>query len=149
VAAGTSIITYALSTGCRATAIVTVNPIPAAIFVPSALCVGATITVSDVTPGGTWSSGTPAIGSVDAGAGVVTGISAGTAMITYTLPTTCFTTATVNVSGAGAVTVNGGGVFCGSTTITASGGTGGVIYFQGNISGGTSTSTPSTSQVIS
>lgn len=47
---------------------------------------------------------------------------------------------TVNVSGAGA--------FCGSTTITASGGSGGTIYFQGTTSGGTSTATPSTSEII-
>ncbi|MCW3120658.1 MAG: C-terminal target protein, partial [Flavipsychrobacter sp.] len=47
-----------------------------------------------------------------------------------------------------ATLVSGGGTFCGSTTITASGGTGGTIYFQGTTSGGTSTATPSTSQLI-
>lgn len=46
------------------------------------------------------------------------------------------------------VTVNGGGSFCGSTTITASGGNGGVIYFQGTTTNGTSTANPSTSEVI-
>ncbi|MFN5877808.1 MAG: hypothetical protein ACK44B_03000, partial [Flavobacteriales bacterium] len=48
-----------------------------------------------------------------------------------------------------AVTVSGAGTFCGSTTITASGGTGGTIYFQGTTPGGTSTTTASTSQTIS
>ena len=48
----------------------------------------------------------------------------------------------------GAVTVSGGGTFCGSTTLTASGGTGGTIYFQGTTSNGTSTSNPGTSQII-
>ncbi len=48
----------------------------------------------------------------------------------------------------GTVTVSGAGAFCGSTTITASGGAGGTIYFQGTTSGGTSTATPSTSEVI-
>ena len=48
----------------------------------------------------------------------------------------------------GAVTVSGGGTFCGTATLTASGGTGGTIYFQGTTSNGTSTSIPSTSQVI-
>ena len=47
-----------------------------------------------------------------------------------------------------AAIVSGGGSFCGSTTITASGGTGGTMYFQGTTSGGTSTATPATSQVI-
>ncbi len=47
------------------------------------------------------------------------------------------------------VTVSSSGTYCGSTTLTASGGTGGTIYFQGTTSGGTSTATPSTSQVIS
>jgi hypothetical protein len=46
------------------------------------------------------------------------------------------------------VVASGGGSFCGSTTITASGGTGGTIYYQGNTSNGTSTATPSTSQVV-
>src|SRR5665648_73950 len=48
-----------------------------------------------------------------------------------------------------AVTVSGGGTFCGNTTITASGGSGGTIYFQGTTSGGTSATTASSSQVVS
>jgi len=43
----------------------------------------------------------------------------------------------------------GAGTFCGSTTITASGGAGGTIYFQGTTNNGTSTSTPSNSVVVS
>ncbi|HOY33431.1 MAG TPA: hypothetical protein PKW80_16250 [Bacteroidales bacterium] len=48
----------------------------------------------------------------------------------------------------GAVTVNGGGTYCNSATLTASGGTGGTIYWQGTTSNGTSTATPSTSQTV-
>ena len=48
-----------------------------------------------------------------------------------------------------AVSVSGGGTFCNSTTISASGGTGGTIYWQGSTSGGSSTATPSTSQIVS
>ncbi|OWK73515.1 hypothetical protein CBW16_08350 [Flavobacteriaceae bacterium JJC] len=75
------------------------------------------------------------------------------------------TTGTVKVTTAGGVatsaatytfnslpavtTVSGGGTFCGTTTITASGGTGGTIYFQGTTSGGTSTASPSSSQTVS
>jgi hypothetical protein len=47
------------------------------------------------------------------------------------------------------VTVSGAGTFCGSTTITASNGGSGTIYFQGITSDGTSTSTASSSQSIS
>ncbi|MEJ5266599.1 MAG: PKD domain-containing protein [Bacteroidales bacterium] len=50
----------------------------------------------------------------------------------------------------GAVTVSGGGSQCGgSMTLTATGGTGGTIYWQGTTSNGTSTTTPSTSQTVS
>jgi len=47
-----------------------------------------------------------------------------------------------------AVIASGAGTFCGSTTITASNGGDGTIYFQGTTSGGTSTATPSTSEVV-
>ncbi len=48
------------------------------------------------------------------------------------------------------VTVSGGGSYCGgSATLSASGGIGGTIYYQGTTSNGTSTATPSTSQVVS
>ncbi len=42
----------------------------------------------------------------------------------------------------GAVSVSGAGSFCESTTITATGGTGGTIYFQGTTSNGTSIAQP-------
>jgi hypothetical protein len=48
------------------------------------VCTGQTITLSDISPGGTWSSSTPGKGSVDAVTGVVTGVAAGTTTITYT-----------------------------------------------------------------
>ncbi|MES2702330.1 MAG: T9SS type A sorting domain-containing protein [Bacteroidota bacterium] len=47
-----------------------------------------------------------------------------------------------------AVTVTGGGNFCTSTTLNASNGGSGTIYYQGTTPMGTSTATPSTSQVI-
>ena len=48
------------------------------------------------------------------------------------------------------VTVTGGGTICVSnTTLNASNGGSGTIYYQGTTSNGTSTTTPSTSQVIS
>ncbi len=50
--------------------------------------------------------------------------------------------------GPGPVTVSGGGTYCGSTVITASGLSGFTVYFQGTTSGGTSQSNPSTSETI-
>jgi len=47
------------------------------------------------------------------------------------------------------VTVSGGGTFCGSTTVTATNGGSGTIYFQGTTSNGTSTGTPGGTQTIS
>jgi hypothetical protein len=48
-----------------------------------------------------------------------------------------------------AVTVSGSGPSCSSVTLTASGGSGGTIYWQGTTNNGTSLVTPSASQVVS
>ncbi len=48
-----------------------------------------------------------------------------------------------------AVSVSGGGTWCGSATLTATGGTGGTIYWQNTTSGGTSTTTASSSETVS
>jgi PKD-like domain len=57
--------------------------------------------------------------------------------------------ATVNiVPEASPVTVSGGGTFCNSATLTATGGAGGTIYWQGTTVGGTSNTTASMSQVV-
>lgn len=47
------------------------------------------------------------------------------------------------------VSVSGGGTYCNSATLSASGGVGGTIYWQGTTNNGTSTSTPSQSQTVS
>jgi len=46
------------------------------------------------------------------------------------------------------VTVAGGGTFCDSATLTASGGAGGDIYYQGTTSNGTSTANQTNTQVV-
>lgn len=58
---------------------------------------------------------------------------------------------TLTVAGSipGTVSVSGGGTYCNSTTLTASGGSGGTIYWQGTTNNGESTATPSSSQTVS
>ncbi len=49
------------------------------------MCIGSTTTFTDATPGGVWTTATPAIASVGASTGIVTGLSAGSAIISYTI----------------------------------------------------------------
>ena len=96
ISSASTILTYTLPTGCYTDMLITVNPLPAPITGVNPLCVGATSTVYDATPLGSWSSTTPAV-TID-GTGDVTGVSAGTSTISYTLPVTgCAATATIIV----------------------------------------------------
>ena len=93
---GVSTISYTL-TGCAATAVVTVNSISvAAISGSSAVCAGQSITLSDVTPGGTWSSSAPAIATVGT-SGIVNGMTPGSATITYAVSGGCGTASVTKV----------------------------------------------------
>lgn len=79
-------------------AIITVNPLPAAITGNLNVCAGSFTTLSCATGGGTFSSGTPSTATVDAVTGIVTGVLSGTAIITYTLGTGCLVTTLVTVN---------------------------------------------------
>jgi len=95
VTAGSSVITFRLtSTGCTRTVTLNVNATPA-VSGPALVCAGATIQLSSNGTGGTWSSSN-SFASVS-GTGVVTGNSAGTSVITYTAGAGCFATQTVTV----------------------------------------------------
>ena len=88
VLAGTDIIMYTVTNSCGSvtdSATITVNATPVVspiIGTTSTSCVGATISVTDASTGGTWSSSDTTIATVDT-AGVITGIGTGTATITY------------------------------------------------------------------
>ena len=98
VSGGTALISYVLPTGCLTTASVLVNPI-AVVTGPSAVCLGQTITLSDATIGGTWSSSNVIIATVGSSSGVVTGMAGGlTVAIAYTMPTGCSASITVTVN---------------------------------------------------
>ncbi len=154
VASGTALITYSLGTGCIRTTTVTVNPVPAVIGGPGQVCLGLTAALTSATPGGAWSTTTPAIGTVSA-TGVVTGISAGLDTIIYTLPVTgcsAVRVVTVNplpasISGSANVCVGQtslltntvpGGVWSSGTPSVATVSVGGIVT---GVAGGTSTIT--------
>ena len=94
VAIGTSIDTYTVISGCGPSYItdtiqvITSPSAPAAIAGSRTVCVGSAITLTDGTPGGSWSSSDSAYGSVTA-AGIVSGISSAPIIITYTVTNMC------------------------------------------------------------
>lgn len=135
---------------------VTVNPIPATVAVTGggAVCGSTTLTASNGGSGTIYYQGTASGGTSTATPATSQVINAsGTYYFRSRSADGCWGTpgsATVAVNSIpAAVSVAGAGTYCGSTTITASNGGSGTIYFQGTISGGTSTSSPSSSEVIS
>jgi trimeric autotransporter adhesin len=139
-AAGIATITYTLSTGCYTTATETVIPSPTAISGPSAMCGGSTITLSDGTPGGTWSSSNATVATVGSTSGIVYSVAVGTVNITYTISTgsACRAVKTVTVG------VTGAGVIYGASSVC----TGGSITLTDGVSGGTwSSSNPAIASV--
>ncbi len=98
VAYGPVTITYSLGTGCTKYKYITVNPVPVAISGSLGVCTGHLTSLTDATPGGTWSSFSPGIASIGASSGIVSGIVSGTTLISYTLGTGCAATAVVSVN---------------------------------------------------
>lgn len=87
VVAGTTTITYAItSTGCYITDVLTVNDAPAAITGPTTVCESGTITLSETSTGGAWSSASTGTATVGVGTGIVTGVAGGSTNIDYTIP---------------------------------------------------------------
>jgi hypothetical protein len=102
VSAGTTTVTYSVTTnGCvgTANAIVTVNAIPVVAPITGNLttCQFETLTLSNITVNGIWSSATPAVASINV-VGIVTAISPGTTTISYSATTNgCVGTSTAIV----------------------------------------------------
>lgn len=85
---GTATITYSFGSACYVTKTVTVIP-TTPVTGPTAVCPGLTITLSDATTAGTWSSSDNSMATVDPVTGVVTGVAAGNPSIIYTHPNGC------------------------------------------------------------
>jgi hypothetical protein len=109
---------YTIGT-CKTTTPLTVLALPAYITGTPKVCEGATTALNNSTPGGTWSSSTPAVGSVSS-TGVVSGLVAGTTTISYTGTNTCSRTATISVNALPTITGSLG--ICSGTTSSLSGG---------------------------
>jgi hypothetical protein len=100
VAAGTTTISYT-NGGGSATQVVTVNSLPtvSAITGNTTLSTAITTQLSNTTTGGTWTSSTLAVGTVNSSTGLVTGLTVGTSSISYTVTSLgCSTTVTTNVT---------------------------------------------------
>lgn len=122
VANGIATVSYTTSTGCVATKLMNVNPLPSPITGLSSVCVGQTITLANPTPGGTWFSGS-FTASADMSAGIVTGLTAGTTNITYRLPTGCSISRAVTIIANPSPITGSSSVCVGSTSLlTGSGG---------------------------
>jgi hypothetical protein len=69
--------------------LITIEPVPVAGSITGAasVCEGMTIILSDVVPGGVWSSGNTSIATVTGG--IVTGVTAGTDTISYSVSNSC------------------------------------------------------------
>lgn len=153
--AGTTTISYVVTNGCGtggATRVVTVSAPTAVapIAGSTSVCTGSTITLSDATPLGTWSSSNAAVASVSS-TGVVSGMTAGTTTISYSVTngSGCVSSATVivtvNATPSASIVPSGTVTICtgGWATLTASTGTGYSYQWQiggGPISGATNSS---------
>ena len=92
---GVDTISYTVTGPCgvgSATYVVTINslPVPGTISGPAGVCQGATITLTDATPGGAWSAANPNA-TVGSGSGIVTGVAAGSDIISYSITNACGT----------------------------------------------------------
>lgn len=124
--AGVGIITYTLPTGCYTTATLTVHPLPGKITGVANLCEGTSVTLSDLTSGGTWSSTDPVI-AIDVTSGILVGVSPGTAVVSYTLPTGCGVADTITVHRVPA-SITGSPDLCIGATSTLSNAVGGGLW---------------------
>ncbi len=134
---GTATVTYSLGAGCTVTTTITVNPLPGLISGTPIMCVGASASLSDPIPGGTWTSATTIIATAGSTSGVITGMSTGTSVITYTLGTGCYRTITATVNPLPSAITGPASVCAGST-----------IILTDPTSGGTWTSSPGTIATI-
>ncbi len=111
------------------------NPVVAPITGSNQVCVGSTITLSNITPGGLWSSSNNAVATVNS-SGVVTGVSAGTVTISYAETNSCGTTTVTYVVTVNPLTVlaaiGGPSAVCFNSSVTQTNSTAGGVWSSSN-----------------
>ena len=135
ISAGSATIYYTVTNSCGSTSVtmpvtVTSTASAGAISGSTTICSGSLLTLTELVSGGTWTSSSPGIASVNT-SGVVTGVSAGSATISYSVTNGCGTsvaTKSVTISPAPvAGTISGSSSLCAGATSTlgetATGGT--------------------------
>ncbi len=133
ISASTVTISYTTSGNCSVTTTLTINPLPAAITGTTSVCVGNVTTLSDPTPGGTWSSSNPGIATVSLLSGNVSGIAAGSANIVYTSALGCSVSTPVTVFPVPGA-ISGTNVVCEGYTTTLTNTLAGGSWSSSNIS---------------
>ncbi|WP_253810023.1 Ig-like domain-containing protein, partial [Hydrotalea flava] len=121
---------------------ITVNPLPTVQPINTGsgqVCAGSSLTVSDATPGGVWSSSNTSVATID-NSGKITAIAAGTTTITYTVTNGSGCTTSVSAP----FTVNplptvqpintGSGQVCAGSNLTVSDATPGGVWSSSNTS---------------
>lgn len=143
ITAGTATITFTVTaTGCYTTKDITVNAVPSAISGGNFICTGNTLSLSATPAGGTWSSTSTAVATVDA-SGNVTPVTGGSTNISYTLSTGCSTGLAVTV-GSTPAAITGTPIACEGNTTILSSVTSGQVWSSSN----TSIATINTSGVV-
>jgi len=146
--------------GDQGSMMVVVNNLPSdptATASPNVICSGTTTTLSSTVAGANvyWYTGTCGGTEIAIGNSIMMSPTTTTTYYAraFNATTGCWSAScgsvTVNIMTAPeAVTVNSNGTYCVSTMLTATGGTGGTIYWQGTTSDGMSTATPSSLQTV-
>ena len=141
---GIDTVFYTVSGACGtsvASKIVNVDPVPVVLPVTGASeqCTGTSMTLSDGTTGGVWTSTNPAVATVGIVSGTVTGVSTGTTILTYTVtniygcPTSVAWYDTV-LSSPSTGTITGATNVCIGSSATLSGSTAGGSWTSDNTS---------------
>jgi uncharacterized protein YjdB len=128
---GTAQVQYLLSTGCSTNTTVTVIPPPGSIGGTLTVCPQASVTLTNGTAGGTWSTLNTDKATIDATTGVATGVNPGVAMITYTTLPGCNATAALTVNNAPQA-ITGRLAMCPGSSSDLNSTTSGGIWSSGN-----------------
>ena len=140
-AVGSAIISYSVTNSCGTatdTQAVAVTLVPSAgtIIGPTSVCVGTNISLSNGTSGGTWTSGSLAVATVNSGSGIVGGVASGIVIITYSLTNSCGTaidTQSIVVNSLPtAGTISGATGLCAGTSISLTNATPGGAWSSSN-----------------